>query len=149
MQWDLCTASGTLSPIGTDVRLRASVIWLGTRTGADGTATLAWSFFDRSLWLHERNKKNSHYPNYSGSRVFTNPIHWRRVPHSPPPDEKRQPIQQHEFKAAPFKPRGYETGIIQTEKKYCLDQYYFHEIDKRASEKREVRMWIWCFSWML
>ena len=41
----------------TDVTLGASVLWLGTRTGAAGTTTLAWSFFGRRLWLHGRKKK--------------------------------------------------------------------------------------------
>ena len=35
----------------TDVTLGAGGFWLGTRTGA-------WSFFGRSLWLHERQKKS-------------------------------------------------------------------------------------------
>jgi hypothetical protein len=48
MPGDLCTAQGiiSLSPLSlvTDVTgatLGASDLWLGTRTGADGTATLA------------------------------------------------------------------------------------------------------------
>ena len=55
----LCTASRiiSLSPLSlatdvTDATLGASGFWLGTRTGADGTATLAYSFFGRSPWLH-------------------------------------------------------------------------------------------------
>ena len=32
--------------------LRASGLWLGTRTGAGGTATLTESFFGCSPWLH-------------------------------------------------------------------------------------------------
>ena len=35
----------------TDVALGASDLWLGTRTGAGGTATLV-CFFGRSPWLH-------------------------------------------------------------------------------------------------
>ena len=35
-----------------DTTIGASGFWLGTRTGAGGTATLTESFFDRSLWLH-------------------------------------------------------------------------------------------------
>ena len=36
----------------TDVTLGENDLWLGTRTGAGGTATLACSFFARSPWLH-------------------------------------------------------------------------------------------------
>jgi hypothetical protein len=36
----------------TDETLGASGLWLGTRTGAGGTATLTESFIDRSPWLH-------------------------------------------------------------------------------------------------
>ena len=36
----------------TDATLGASGLWLGTRTGAGGTATLTESFFVRSPWLH-------------------------------------------------------------------------------------------------
>ena len=32
--------------------LLASGLWLGTRTGAGGIATLTESFFGRSPWLH-------------------------------------------------------------------------------------------------
>ena len=47
----------TLSPLSlatdvTDATLGASGLWLGTRTGAGGTATLTKSFFGRSPWLH-------------------------------------------------------------------------------------------------
>ena len=63
MPGDLCTAPRiiSLSPLSlatnvTDATLEASDLWLGTRTGADGTATRAWSFFGRSLWLHEGKK---------------------------------------------------------------------------------------------
>ena len=35
----------------TDETLGASGLWLGTRTGAGGTATLTESFFGRSPWL--------------------------------------------------------------------------------------------------
>ena len=35
----------------TDVTLGASGLWLGTRTGAGGTATLIESFFGLSPWL--------------------------------------------------------------------------------------------------
>ena len=53
----LCTALGiiSLSPLlslATDATLGASGLWLGTRTVAGGTATLAKSFFGRSPWLH-------------------------------------------------------------------------------------------------
>ena len=48
MPGDLCTAPGIilLSPLSlatnvTDLTLGAGGLWLGTRTGADGTATLA------------------------------------------------------------------------------------------------------------
>ena len=58
---DLCTALRTisLSPLSlatdvTDATFGASGLGLGNRTGAAGTATLAWSFFGRNLWLHER-----------------------------------------------------------------------------------------------
>ena len=51
---DMCTALGiiSLSPLSlatgvTDATFGASGIWLGTRIGVSGTATLAWSFF----WL--------------------------------------------------------------------------------------------------
>ena len=36
----------------TDATLGARGLWLGTRTGASGTATLTESFFGRRLWLH-------------------------------------------------------------------------------------------------
>ena len=45
MPGDLCTAPGiiSLSPLSlaTNMTLRASGLWLGTQTGASGTATLA------------------------------------------------------------------------------------------------------------
>ena len=63
----LCTAPRiiSLSPLSletdvTDATLGASGLWLGNRTGGAGTGTLAWRFFGRSLWLHERQKKR-HY----------------------------------------------------------------------------------------
>ena len=56
---DLCTAPRiiSLSPLSlatlaTDATLGASGLWLGTRTGAGGTATLTEGFFGRSPWLH-------------------------------------------------------------------------------------------------
>ena len=58
MPGDLCTVPViSLSPLSlatdvTDATLGASDLWLGTRTGAGGTATLAQSFFGRSPWLH-------------------------------------------------------------------------------------------------
>jgi hypothetical protein len=59
MPGDLCTAPGIipLSPLSlandvTDVTLGASGLWLETRTGAGGTATLTKSFISRSPWLH-------------------------------------------------------------------------------------------------
>ena len=39
-------------PLATDVTLGESCLWLGTRTGGGGTATLTESFFGRSPWLH-------------------------------------------------------------------------------------------------
>ena len=52
MPGDLCTAARiiSLSPLSlatdmTDATLGASGLWLETRTGADGTATLTESFF--------------------------------------------------------------------------------------------------------
>ena len=58
MPGDLCTAPRiiSLSPLSlatdlTDEILRASGLWLGTRTGAGGIATLSESFFGRSPWL--------------------------------------------------------------------------------------------------
>ena len=52
MTGDLCTALGiiSLSPLSlatdvTDETLGTSGLWLGTRTGAGGTATLIESFF--------------------------------------------------------------------------------------------------------
>ena len=49
--------SKKLSPLSlatdvTDATLGASGLWLGTQTGAGGTATLNKSFFGRSPWLH-------------------------------------------------------------------------------------------------
>ena len=38
----------------TDGTLGASDLWLGTRTGAGGTATLTESFVGRSPWLHKQ-----------------------------------------------------------------------------------------------
>ena len=59
MPGDLCTASRIISlsllSLATDVTgatLGASGLWLGTRTGAGGTATLTQRFFGLSLWLH-------------------------------------------------------------------------------------------------
>ena len=59
MPGDLYTAPRiiSLSPLSlatdvTDATLGASGLWLGTRTGAGGTATLIESFFGRSPWLH-------------------------------------------------------------------------------------------------
>ena len=56
MPGDLSTAPGIISlsslSLTTDVTLEASDLWLGTRTGAGGTATLTESFFGRSPWLH-------------------------------------------------------------------------------------------------
>ena len=43
----------TLATDVTDTTLGTSGIWLGIRTGAGGTATLAWSFFFCSPWFHE------------------------------------------------------------------------------------------------
>jgi hypothetical protein len=51
MPGDLCTVPGiiSLSPLSaTDVTLGASGFWLGTQTGAGGTATLVKNFFGRS-----------------------------------------------------------------------------------------------------
>ena len=47
----------SLSPLSlatdvTDATLGPSGLWLGTRTGAGGTAALTESFFDCSPWLH-------------------------------------------------------------------------------------------------
>ena len=59
MPGDLCTAPRiiSLSPLSlatdlTNETLGASGLWLGTRTGAGGTATLTKRFFGRSPWLH-------------------------------------------------------------------------------------------------
>ena len=59
MPGDLCRVPGiiSLSPLSLAadmivVTLGASSFWLGTRTGAGGTATLTESFFGRSPWLH-------------------------------------------------------------------------------------------------
>ena len=56
MPWDLCPAPRiiSLSPLSlvTDAILGASGLWLGTWTGAGGTATLTESFFGCSPWLH-------------------------------------------------------------------------------------------------
>ena len=59
MPGDLRTAPRiiSLSPLSlatdvTDATLGASDLWLGTRTGAGGTATLTETFFGRSPWLH-------------------------------------------------------------------------------------------------
>ena len=59
MPGDLCTVPRiiSLSPLSlaTDVTvatLGVSGLLLGTRTGADGTATLTESSFGRSPWLH-------------------------------------------------------------------------------------------------
>ena len=42
----------TLATDVTDATLGASGLWLGTRTEAGGTATLAKSFFGHSPWVH-------------------------------------------------------------------------------------------------
>ena len=59
MPGDLCTAPRiiSLSPLSlaidvTDATLAPSGLWLGTRTGAGGTATLTESFFGRNPWFH-------------------------------------------------------------------------------------------------
>ena len=59
MPGDLSTARRTisLSPWSlatyvTDATLGASALWLGTQTGAGGTATLTKIFFGRRPWLH-------------------------------------------------------------------------------------------------
>ena len=59
MPGNLCIVPGiiSVSPLlfvtdVTDATLGASGLWLGTRTGAGGTATRAKSFFGRSPWLH-------------------------------------------------------------------------------------------------
>ena len=41
----------------TDATLGENGFWVGTRTGADGTATLTESFFGRSPWLHGQQKE--------------------------------------------------------------------------------------------
>ena len=58
MPGDQCTVPGiislsrlSLATYVTDATLGASGLWLGTRTGAGGTATLSKSF-DFSPWLH-------------------------------------------------------------------------------------------------
>ena len=55
MPGDLCTVPGIISlpPLSldtdvTDATLGVSGLWLGTRTGAGGTAKLVWNFFGRS-----------------------------------------------------------------------------------------------------
>ena len=56
MPGDLFTAPSiiSLSPLSlvTEATLGASGVWLGTRTGAGGTATLTKTFFGHSPWLH-------------------------------------------------------------------------------------------------
>ena len=59
MAGDLCTApriillsSLSLATDVTDATLGASGLWLGTRTGGGGTATLTESIFGHSPWLH-------------------------------------------------------------------------------------------------
>ena len=59
MPGNLCTAPSIISllPLSlvidvTDATLGASGLWIGTRTGAGGIATLTESFFGRSSWLH-------------------------------------------------------------------------------------------------
>ena len=60
----LCTAPRiiSLSPLSlgtdvTDATLGARGLWLGTRTGTGGTATLTESFFGRSPWLYGHQPK--------------------------------------------------------------------------------------------
>ena len=46
----------------TDVTFEASVLWLETRSRASGTATLTYSFFGRSPWLHgQQVKRVTHF----------------------------------------------------------------------------------------
>ena len=54
MPGNLCTAPRiiSLSPYVTDTTLAKSGLWLETRTGAGGTATITENFFGRSPWLH-------------------------------------------------------------------------------------------------
>ena len=61
MPGDLCTTRGIISLSNsslatdmTDATLGASDLWLGTRTEAGGTVTLAISFFCRTPWLHRQ-----------------------------------------------------------------------------------------------
>ena len=49
---DLSLSPLSLATDVTDATLGASGFWLGTRTGAGGTAILTESFFGRSPWLH-------------------------------------------------------------------------------------------------
>jgi hypothetical protein len=65
MPGDLYTVLGIVSssPLSLaidviDVILGANGLWLGTWTGASGSATLAQSFFGRSPCLHGQQKKN-------------------------------------------------------------------------------------------
>ena len=68
MPGDLYTVPGiislsslSLATYVTDVALGASGLWLGARTVAAGTATLAWSSFFHCVWLHERQRKSSRH----------------------------------------------------------------------------------------
>ena len=61
MPGDFCTVPGIISLASlslatdvTDATLGASGLWLGTRRGAGGTATLTERFFGRSPWLHRQ-----------------------------------------------------------------------------------------------
>ena len=67
MPGDLCTVPGiiSLSPLSlatdvTDAALGTSGLWLGTRTGAGGTATLTkrFFFFGRTPWLNGQQDLN-------------------------------------------------------------------------------------------
>ena len=51
-----------------DVKLGTNGCWLGTRTGAGVTATLVYSFFGCSPWLHE------HWRQHTSIKLYTSVV---------------------------------------------------------------------------
>ena len=54
-----------------DVKLGASGFWLGTRTGAGGTATLTKSFFGCNPWLHGQQSLSVNTARYEKRKTAT------------------------------------------------------------------------------
>ena len=76
----------------TDETLGARGLWLGTRTGTGGTATLTESFFGRSPWLHGQQAEATFH--VSGRANTPNCLIWETEnPHVSYELEKASPKQ--------------------------------------------------------